>query len=221
MDSNLIELKIFDQTILLLPQYAAFWVEKKALFVADLHLGKATAFQKMGIPLPEGALQADLHRLTHLIDRWKAKECMILGDLIHSKIGLTDRIIQEFALWLQQSPTQVSLILGNHDRSLKRAFPSSWNLQIYPDSLTIEPFYFSHFPTHHDVFFVWAGHLHPQILLKEGPDKFIMRCFQIEPKLGILPAFSSIVGGAYVQPFSTSRIFPTTGDQIFELPSFS
>src|SRR6185436_15640126 len=42
------------EELLLLPERAAYWPAKRALFVADYHLGKAASFRSAGIPLPAG-----------------------------------------------------------------------------------------------------------------------------------------------------------------------
>ncbi len=42
------------EDLVLLAERAVFWPAKKALFVADFHLGKAASFRSAGIPLPSG-----------------------------------------------------------------------------------------------------------------------------------------------------------------------
>jgi len=64
---------------------------------------------------------------------------------------------------------------------------------------------------------VWSGHIHPQITLKSGKEHLTLRCFQIFTHLGILPAFSSFVGGAPIKREKNSRIFVTTGQEVIEV----
>ena len=49
-----------------LPQRALWRAEGRELFVADLHLGKAEAFQAHGIPMPSDGDQGTPVSYTHL-----------------------------------------------------------------------------------------------------------------------------------------------------------
>ena len=48
------ECSVAGEKLVLLPERVAYWPAKKALFVADFHLGKAASFRSAGIPLPSG-----------------------------------------------------------------------------------------------------------------------------------------------------------------------
>jgi len=50
----MIECTVAGEKLVLLAERAVFWPAKKALFVADFHLGKAASFRRAGIPLPSG-----------------------------------------------------------------------------------------------------------------------------------------------------------------------
>jgi len=211
------KLRILEQTVHLLPEKAAFWEEKKALILADIHLGKATVFRKHGIPIPEGNMREDLKQLERLIRKVGAKLCIVVGDLIHAKIGLTNEIKDSFRDWLSALCCEVHLIIGNHDKSLVKGLPKEWPIHLHQNGLTLVPFYFSHFPTTHENLFVWAGHLHPKIKLKSAHDCLVLPCFQIFSHLGILPAFSSFVGGTYVEKTPSCKIFIVTDSSVIQL----
>jgi len=51
-----------------LPERAALWLQPRWLVVADAHVGKAATFRARGVPVPEGTTQANLARLTALIE---------------------------------------------------------------------------------------------------------------------------------------------------------
>ena len=55
------KLTIEGASLELLPGHAVL-LEDRTLVVADVHLGKATAFQAKGLAVPEGDSQADLTR---------------------------------------------------------------------------------------------------------------------------------------------------------------
>lgn len=205
------------QQIELLPQRAAFWKEQRTLIVADIHLGKAMAFRKAGIPIPEGAMERDLHSLKKLIEETQSKRCIVVGDLIHSASGISESVKELFKVWLESITCEIDLVVGNHDRSLVKNLPDEWNLNLHLQKLIIPPFCFCHIPTLIDGYFVWSGHIHPEIVLKSGVDRLRLRCFQVFEEQAILPAFSSFVGGSYVHKNEINRIYAIADHQIIEI----
>src|ERR1700733_3821343 len=76
--------KLFEQDLLLLPQKAIYWLQQKVLIAADVHLGKVGHFRKAGIAVPRDMEQSDLAVLSDLVDEFKPKKVLFLGDLFHS-----------------------------------------------------------------------------------------------------------------------------------------
>lgn len=206
-----------NQTLELLPERALFWQEQRLLVVADIHLGKVAHLQKAGFPVPEGGMQADLTALGKLVALKNPTRCVVVGDLIHAKGGLSPQTIELFAHWMGSHRCEIDLVFGNHDKALIKHLPATWNLKTYYDELLLPPFCFRHHPHFHSSYYTLSGHLHPQVLLKSGPDQLTFRCFQFTPQLAILPAFSSCVGGAYIKKSPHSRVFITTGQEVVEL----
>ena len=102
-----------DQTLVLLPEKAIFWKEKKKLIISDLHLGKAGHFRKAGIPIPQGIHRGDLERLETITRKYSPEEIIFLGDLFHSK---WNREWQEFSVWRENNKViKLQLVKGNHD----------------------------------------------------------------------------------------------------------
>lgn len=211
------KLRICDQNCHLLPEKAVFWEEHKTLIIADLHLGKGTVFRKAGIPIPEGIMDDDLLKLTHLLNRLNAEKCIIVGDLIHAESGLSAEVKRKFSKWLQNTPCAIHLVLGNHDRALLKNLPLEWHLQVYKEGLLIPPFYFSHFPVSHEEGFVWSGHVHPKVEVRNNYDRLVLSCFQIFKDRAILPAFGFFVGGALVKKSKECRIYAIGEDAIIAL----
>lgn len=208
---------IAGQNIVLLPDRGAFWEEEKLLIVSDLHLGKVAAFQKAGIGVPEGAMEDDLRNLKQLIQELRAKRCVIVGDLIHARAGLSEGVIDFFAKWLDEIDCKVDLVFGNHDKALVKHLPESWNLKLHRTELKLGPFCFCHIPALKEGYFVWSGHIHPEIVLKSGTDRLRLRCFQIFEGQAVLPAFSTFVGGSYVKKHKGSQVFVIAGNQVIEV----
>ena len=61
------ETTLCGERVRLHPERALHWPAGDALFVADVHLGKAASFRASGVPLPRGSTQADLTRLSSLL----------------------------------------------------------------------------------------------------------------------------------------------------------
>lgn len=211
------KLTIRDQTCRLLAERAVYWEERKTVILADIHIGKGTTFRKAGIPIPCGIMDDDLVNMAKVIHELSAQECIIVGDLIHAKNGITEEVQIKFAKWLHSIDCVVHLVVGNHDRSLLKQLPPQWPLQIHKEGLLIEPFYFSHYPIIHEKWFVWSGHLHPKVEISDQYDSVVLRCFQIFSNHAILPAFGFFVGGSFVKKSGDCKIYAIAKNQIIEI----
>ena len=208
--------------IVLLPGRAAFLPASATLLVADLHLGKAATFRKAGIPVPEGSAQADLARLERLVTETRARRLVIVGDLFHARSGCTDRVFAEFAALRRRiAATAVTLVIGNHDRTLGR-LPASLGLDACVPHLDEPPFHFVHEPAvpreADRTAFTVAGHLHPTISLRgPGGDRIADRCFVAETGTLVLPAFGSFTGGHRVTPAPGVRVWIARDDGVADV----
>ena len=105
------------QSLRLLPQRCAYWEERGALLLSDLHLGKSATFRHHGIALPEGDTAADLARLDVALTDSGAREMIIVGDLFHAASARSATVLRLFADWRERhAGIQIRLIIGNHDR---------------------------------------------------------------------------------------------------------
>ncbi|MBA3602341.1 MAG: ligase-associated DNA damage response endonuclease PdeM [Parachlamydiaceae bacterium] len=211
------KLTIRNQTCHLLSKKAVYWEEKKTVIIADIHIGKGTVFRKAGIPIPQGIMDDDLLSITSLLNDLKAEKCIIVGDLIHAQSGISDDVKKKFSEWLHSTACEVHLIFGNHDYALIKNLPPEWPLHTHKEGLLIEPFYFSHFPMHHEQWFVWSGHLHPKVEISNSYDRLVLRCFQIFKDLAIIPAFGFFVGGTLVRKSVECKIYVIADDSVIEI----
>src|SRR5205085_6480824 len=76
----MIECDVMGERLLLLAERAAFWPARKALLVADFHLGKAASFRSAGIPLPSGTTTENVERLDRAVAATSATQVIFLGD---------------------------------------------------------------------------------------------------------------------------------------------
>ena len=176
----------------------ALWDPVQALLlVADLHLGKAESFQAHGIPLPSDGDAQTLNALLELAHRWRPQQVVLLGDLIHDRLGLTESLRQKLAALPALLGCPLRLIAGNHDRG-------QWHEGLPQEpAQAIGPLWLSHGPDPHPGLLNICGHLHPVVRLGRGGDRLRLPCFAFDPRCHhlVLPSFGALTGGhPYPQP---------------------
>lgn len=175
----------------LLPGRAAWDPERRTLLLADLHLGKAETFQAHGIPLPSDGDAGTLNALLELAAAHRPQQVVVLGDLIHSRLGLTQELRAKLAALPQLLGCTLRLIVGNHERG-------SWIeglVQEPPQALG--PWWLSHAPDPRADRLNLCGHLHPVALLGGNGDVVRLPCFalDLQQQRLALPAFGQLTGG--------------------------
>lgn len=202
---------------------ALSWERRRALFVADLHLGKPATFRSAGVPAPEATTGADLARLDRLLEASRSEQLFILGDLLHARAGRAEETMRAVSAWttgLHQRGIGVTLVRGNHDRSAGDP-PLEWRLNIVDAPLIEGPFALVHEPPDSaPEHYTLAGHLHPAVML-DCPTGAAMRapCFWFGARVGVLPAFGSFTGARAVRPARSDRVFVVGEGQIVEVSS--
>lgn len=191
-----LELLFAGQHFSLLPERGAYWSERQTLLVADLHLGKAETFQAFGVPVPSGHAADDLSRLHALCRRVSARKIVILGDLLHSSVGLGDVLIGQIAGELRGLDGEVALVLGNHDRAAGRVAEAA-GIAV-AERLEWGAVLLSHKPEVKEGVFNICGHVHPRAVLRLEFERLKLPCFVAEPGRLTLPAFGRFTGGADV-----------------------
>jgi DNA ligase-associated metallophosphoesterase len=175
----------------LLAERAVWDPAQRLLLVADLHLGKAETFQAHGIPLPSDGDAATLNALLALAHRWRPAELVVLGDLIHGRLGLTGELRQKLAALPALLGCRLRLIGGNHERG-------SWL-----EGLASEPaqafgtLWLSHEPDPRAGFLNLCGHEHPVAVVGKGGDRLRLPCFAYDATSErlVLPSFGTLTGG--------------------------
>ncbi len=199
------------------PERALYWPGGGVLAVADLHWGKPESFHQHGIPLPPEVLEDDLARLSAALHATGARRLLLVGDLVHSRRGLTPEVVQRVAAWRTGHDVEMVLVRGNHDRHLD-ALPAAWRMELLEPHLDAGPFRFAHHPEPARGHYVWAGHLHPTVRLSTGADRLRLPCFHLGTDVGVLPAFSAFTGGMDIRPAAGERLFAIAGDSVVEVP---
>ena len=164
---------------------------RRTLLLADLHLGKAETFQAHGIALPSDGDLETLNALIALAAQWPCEQVIVLGDLVHSRLGLTAELRQKLTALPELLGCRLRLIGGNHDRG-------SWiaGLQQEP-SQALGPWWLSHEPEPRQGLLNLCGHLHPVALVGRGNNRLRLPCFSLDAQLQrlALPSFGCLTGG--------------------------
>ena len=184
------------ETLELRAERAAWDPQRRTLLVADLHLGKAESFQAHGIPLPSDGDGETLNGLLELAHQLEPQQVVVLGDLIHSRLGLTGELRAKLAALPELLGCPLRLIGGNHEQG-------SW-IEGLPQepSQALGPWWLSHIPEPRAGLLNLCGHLHPVAVVGRGADRLRLPCFsycETSERLA-LPAFGRLTGGHPCSP---------------------
>lgn len=205
-------IQIMEQTFLLHPLKAMYWVEEKALLVADFHLGKASHFRKNGIAVPQQVAYSNYAKFNRLLKAFPMERIIFLGDLFHSD---HNEDWEKFgALIKGYGQYYFSLISGNHDIMARREY-DKFNIQVLDEPYAIGAFLLSHHPMNEvpETYYNLAGHVHPSIKLRgKARQSLRLPCFYFSDQNGLLPAFGKFTGTAIIRPKKTDQIFAPVSD---------
>lgn len=211
-------IKAAGQELELLPERAVWWAERHTLIFSDVHLGKAQSYRFEGIAIPSESGLTDLDTIASLIERWRPKEILILGDFIHHRQSWTPKFHEDLGIFLAQNRNiEWKLILGNHERGSRENF-EDLPVELVAGDVLQAPFRFAHgheVQTSND--FTVSGHVHPIVVLKEGPLTMRCPCFVLSPSRLLLPSFGVWTGGVEVSKLKDQRIFAVAGQEVFEV----
>jgi DNA ligase-associated metallophosphoesterase len=208
-----LSIEINNEEFLLHPSGVIFWLRKKMLLIADVHLGKVAHFRKYGSAVPKNASQENFEKLNEVISFFNPKTICFLGDLFHSKQNSDWEI---FVKWTKHSKEEIILISGNHDVIPKYLFEELGI--IVKNVWEIDGFLLTHHPTNTSHLFNFAGHIHPGIRMQGiGRQHIRLACFfKMENQL-ILPAFGNFTGKHILNPKNTDEIYAIVEGEIVQV----
>ena len=207
--------KIKNQTFWLSATRTIFWEEQQALILSDLHFGKTGHFRKAGIPVPQSLYKEDLQRLVSLIQYFKPKQIIAVGDLFHSRVNLE---LDLFKRWRKDFETlDFVLVKGNHD-ILKDGWYAEAGIQVTDELLLNDVlFIHQHCETSDDVF-TFCGHIHPGVIINGlGKQSLRFPCFYFTNNHCILPAYSKFTGMANINPSPSDCVYAIVQDSLIKL----
>jgi putative SbcD/Mre11-related phosphoesterase len=188
---------------------AAYLEKENLLAVADLHFGYAWTHRARGQILPLSAPDDTLLRLIALIDDYRPRALVLLGDIVHGVVDVAE--LREDLLALLSAlreRTELTLIAGNHDRHLARLigaplvqeFRAGPHLLLHGDgtdeALAMERLAAARIADGMVIF----GHEHPAISIGDGVAHHArVPCFLMGASALVLPAFSGWAAGSNVR----------------------
>jgi uncharacterized protein len=218
-----LEIELGGERVQLLPGRAAHLPAHEALLVADVHLGKAHSFRRLGVPVPSGSTDDTLARLDTLLAATGARQLVFLGDLLHAARGrsaaLDAAVGRAIDGWRARQPgLELWLVRGNHDRHAGDP-PADWGVRSVAEPLRRGGLALSHHPDPQPGTYVVAGHLHPAVTLGgRAHERLRLPCFHVGPAVAVLPAFGAFTGNHVVRPAVGDRVFVVDGQAVRALP---
>ncbi len=176
------------ETLHALPSGALFWPDQRLLVVSDLHLGKSERLARRGGSLlPPYETRETLSRLDHDLDQTHATRVICLGDSFDDAAALSG-LEEQDRLWLLRliAGRDWTWITGNHDAGPLDIAGS------HRETCRIGTLTFRHIAEATDTAEV-SGHYHPKARLAGRA----WRCFLVDPRRIILPAFGAYTGGLW------------------------
>ena len=208
----------------LLSERAVWWPAQGSLLVADVHIGKARSFRRLGVPVPRGTTETTLQRLSALLAARPVRRLILLGDFLHSAHAQATPTLDALARWRNQhAAVAMTLVRGNHDARAGDP-PASLSIEVVDEPLRLGALALCHHPQTLPGAYVIAGHWHPCVHLNgRAGDRLRLPCFwfgdeQARP-VGVLPAFGAFTGMHPIERTDGDRIWVLSGDAVAAFPA--
>ncbi|MEL6811358.1 MAG: ligase-associated DNA damage response endonuclease PdeM [Bacteroidota bacterium] len=203
-------IQIEHQNFQLHPRGAVYWEAQQILLIADVHFGKVMHFRKHGSAVPMEAIYENFKNLNQVLDYFRPKRVIFLGDLFHSYQNMEWDLFRE---WIKERQEAYMLIVGNHDVIAAEQYEAlGVNVE---EEYTLDSFFLTHHPETKEGVFNIAGHLHPGVrFYGMGKQKISVSCFYQNENGLILPAFGAFTGKHLMVPKSGDQIFAVVGDEV-------
>lgn len=214
----MLRLTLMDERIALLPERAAWWEKASTLILADVHLGKAATFRRLGVPAPEATTDADLARLTRLLGQTRAARLIILGDLLHARDAAHGATRDRFEAWRSRhNALAITLVRGNHDARAGDP-PAQWGIDLVDEGALEPPFVLRHEPAADPRALALAGHLHPGVVLHDAwKARLRMPCFWRTHETLVFPAFGAFTGLSMIAPDPSDHVYAVGPDRVMDV----
>lgn len=185
------------------PSGALYEPAAGALIVADLHFEKGSSFARRGQFLPPYDTATTLGRLARLVETFRPRAVIALGDSFHdaggaARLAPADRA----ALAALQGGRDWIWISGNHDPEPPAGCGGEAADMVSLGGLTLR-----HEPSPGPATGELAGHLHPVAKVALRGAGLRRRCFATDGARVVLPAFGAYAGGLNVRDAAFQTLF--------------
>ncbi|MEM2967417.1 MAG: metallophosphoesterase [Candidatus Caldarchaeum sp.] len=164
--------------LMIVEGHPALLVEKpkRAVVVADLHLGFEMDLRLRGVRIPSHSGRL-LEELKEVVKKTKAEQVIVAGDLKHNILGpseLESKVLPQFLEELNKLVERVMIIPGNHDGRLAQALKGlaeilpTRGMYIPEERLAITHGHVKPDDKLVDAETLLVGHLHPVLTLGSG-----------------------------------------------------
>ncbi len=201
-------LHLAGELLLLDPEGAVFWPDRRVLALADLHLEKGSAAAAGGRLLPPWDSRATIGRLAALLRRYRPGRVVALGDSFHdaggpARLGTAERA----RLAAMAAAVPFLWLHGNHDPEPPAGMPGESAAEWRAGPLVFR----------HQAGAVGrgegelCGHLHPRAAVMTRGARIARPCFIADARRLLLPAFGTYAGGLDVAAPAVRALFPRGG----------
>jgi len=201
------------------PEGILFWLEKKTAIVSDLHLEKGSSYAASGQFIPPYDSLDTLNNLIKSIEKNKASNLILVGDVFHDQKAL-ERMSEDVKSLFKSLIKRYKTIFvrGNHDANL------SLEGVYCCDEYDLENIHFVHEASKKKINQI-SGHFHPVASLKVNSKKITTKCLVVSKKSIILPSYGKYTGGLNINkpPLKNlininSIIFLLTKNSVYKIP---
>jgi DNA ligase-associated metallophosphoesterase len=170
---------------------ALWWPAQATLFVADLHLEKASHFAARGWLLPPHATADTLAALIDAVEETGATRLVCLGDSFHDPGG-PERLLPEARAALQLMTRNLDWwwITGNHDEDAAAILGG----RVLAEA-RLGPLMLRHEADPRERVPELSGHFHPKLVIQHRGRHLARRCIAMSATKLILPAYGRFTGG--------------------------
>lgn len=210
-----LSIRLGGETVILHASKGAYLPEHHTLLVADVHLGKAASFRRLGVPVPSGTTDINLRRLNLTIEQFKPQRLIVLGDLIHAERSHSNELHASLREWrAQHSLIKVDLVEGNHDFQAGH-FPADLKIGVLQEPYCLGGLALCHHPKSIEGKTVVCGHVHPVFHLQgKGRGRVRLPCFHWDAQRLTLPSFGEFTGGHAVEHTGGVHVAVVVADQM-------
>lgn len=201
------------------PSGALYWPAQETLLVADLHFEKASHFAKKGYLLPPYDSMETLARLGKVIDTYKPRHVVALGDSWHD-VFAPSRMAQGDCETLEglAKAAQFVWISGNHD-------PQPTRFGAHVPHFSLGGLECVHEATRRASTPTFCGHYHPKVRVKLKRASKALPCFAVYDQVCVLPSFGAFTGGLDIQHSALTgplgqphTVYACGKERVYELP---